>query len=64
MKASGVSVHIIEPGAFKGNFSDVDAMKRRMDTVWERLPQAEKDDIGGDITLEASKYTTQISSNS
>ena len=55
MKASGVSVHIIEPGAFKGNFSD---------TVWERLPQAEKDDIGGDITLEASKYTTQISSNS
>ncbi len=61
MKASGVSVHIIEPGAFQGTFSDVDAMKRRMNTVWERLPQSEKDDIGGDITLEASKFTSPFS---
>ncbi|XP_022099537.1 retinol dehydrogenase 7-like [Acanthaster planci] len=53
MKQSDVSVHIIEPGAFQGTFSDTDAMKRRMDTAWGRLPQAEKDHFGGDIAREA-----------
>ena len=56
MRQSGVSVHLIEPGAFQGTFSDVDAMKRRMNTAWERLPQSEKDDFGGVITFEASRF--------
>ena len=59
MKSSGVSVHIIEPGAFQGTFSDVEAMKQRMNAAWERLPQMEKDDFGGDIAQQASKFTIE-----
>ncbi|XP_038053254.1 short-chain dehydrogenase/reductase family 9C member 7-like isoform X2 [Patiria miniata] len=53
MKQYGVSVHIIEPGAYQGTFSDTDAMKRRLNTAWERLPQEERDSFGGEIAREA-----------
>ncbi|KAM8856241.1 dehydrogenase/reductase SDR family member 9 [Spinachia spinachia] len=46
MEPFGIKVACIEPGFFRTNVTDVDAMHNNMRRLWDRLPQNVKDDYG------------------
>uniref|UniRef100_UPI0037E77B27 retinol dehydrogenase 7-like n=1 Tax=Semicossyphus pulcher TaxID=241346 RepID=UPI0037E77B27 len=46
MEPFGVRVLCIEPGFFKTNVTDVGILSKNVKTLWERLPQEDKDDYG------------------
>lgn len=54
MKPFGVKVACIEPGFFKTNVTDVEAVKSSVMKLWDRLPQEVKDDYGQNF-LESCK---------
>lgn len=55
MKPFGVKVACVEPGFFKTNMTDMVAVKRNMQKLWDRLPQEVKDDYGQTF-LETCKF--------
>lgn len=46
LKPFGVTAHVLEPGAFKTQLLDKEPMLRRIDTIWNKLPQTVKDEYG------------------
>ncbi|CAJ0582105.1 unnamed protein product, partial [Mesorhabditis spiculigera] len=46
MRQFGVSVHILEPGAFKTDLLSEDAQNRRVDTIWDKLSESVKVEYG------------------
>ncbi|CAJ0589013.1 unnamed protein product [Cylicocyclus nassatus] len=46
MRPFGVSVHILEPGAFKTELLSEEAQHVRVNRIWERLPTAVKNEYG------------------
>ncbi|XP_038053298.1 retinol dehydrogenase 7-like [Patiria miniata] len=54
---SGVSVHIIEPGSFKSSFVNPQTTKDLLRKLWDRLPEEERQDFGGEMAYKALELT-------
>ncbi|KAI1719131.1 short chain dehydrogenase domain-containing protein [Ditylenchus destructor] len=44
----GITVSILEPGAFRTNFVSYDAHRERVEGIWSRMPQDLRDEYGED----------------
>ncbi|XP_071805725.1 retinol dehydrogenase 7-like [Asterias amurensis] len=49
MKNLGVSVHILEPAAFKTNLTNPEVAEESLRMVWDRLSEEEKTAAGGEV---------------
>ena len=62
MRRSNVSVHLIEPGAFKTGLTDPQSLLDSLQMVWDRLPEEEKEAAGGEALHQVRECPRESSS--